>query len=168
VLAVLLSGARTKFDEVAATGWAEAPQPLPAQWVDEHIERMGGWRLAPQLLVDQLAALEPPAQLVMVPRRQRRKLNGQLDFLGETAEIFIHPDDGAAAGVVSGRPVTVRGANGELTGVAKIDDTLRRGAVSIPHGHHAANVNRLTNKDDIDVVTGMVRYSGIPVSLHPA
>ena len=41
-------------------------------------------------------------------------------------------------------------------------------AVSIPHGHHEANVNLLTNKDDIGVVTGMVRYSGIPVSLHPA
>ncbi len=168
VLAVLLAGARTKFDEVAATGWAEAPQPLPAPWVDDHIERMGGWRLAPQLLVDQLAALEPPPPLVMIPRRQRKKLNGQLDFLGERAEIFINPDDGAAAGVVDGHPVTVRSANGELTGVAKVDDSLRRGAVSIPHGHHDANVNRLTNKDDIDVVTGMVRYSGIAVSLHPA
>ncbi len=129
---------------------------------------MGGWRLAPQLLVDQLCALEPPAPLVMVPRRQRKKLNGQLDFLGESAEILIHPDDGAAARIVSGRPVIVRSANGELTGIAKIDDQIRRGAVSIPHGHHVANVNRLTNKDDIDVVTGMVRYSGIPVSLHPA
>ncbi len=168
VLAVLLAGARTQFDEVAATGWAEAPQPLPAPWVDDHIARMGGWRLAPQLLVDQLAALEPPPPLVMIPRRQRKKLNGQLDFLGERAEIFINPDDGAAAGVVDGRPVTVRSANGELTGVAKVDDSLRRGAVSIPHGHHDANVNRLTNKDDIDVVTGMVRYSGIAVSLHPA
>jgi anaerobic selenocysteine-containing dehydrogenase len=168
VLAVLLAGARTKFDEVASTGWAEAPQPLPAPWVDDHIERMGGWRLAPQLLVDQLAALEPPPPLVMIPRRQRKKLNGQLDFMGERAEIFIHPDDGAAAGVVDGQPVTVRSANGELTGVAKVDDSIRRGAVSIPHGHHDANVNRLTNKDDIDVITGMVRYSGIAVSLHPA
>ena len=81
---------------------------------------------------------------------------------------MISPEDGAAAGVMNGRPVTVRSANGELTGVAKIDETMRRGAVSIPHGHHVANVNRLTNKDDIDVVTGMVRYSGIAVSLHPA
>jgi anaerobic selenocysteine-containing dehydrogenase len=168
VLAVLLAGARTKYDEVAATGWAEAVWELPAQWVDDHIERMGGWRLAPPLLVAQLAALEPPPPLVMVPRRQRKKLNGQLDFLGEPPEILINPDDGAAAGVVSGRPVTVRSANGELTGVAKVDESIRRGAVSIPHGHHAANVNRLTNKDDIDVVTGMVRYSGVPVSLHPA
>jgi anaerobic selenocysteine-containing dehydrogenase len=168
VLAVLLAGARAKFDEVAATGWAESPQPLPAPWVEDHIARMGGWRLAPKLLVDQLVALEPPAPLVFVPRRQRKKLNGQLDFLGEPPDILIHPDDGAAAGITSGRPVTVRSANGELTGIAKIDDAIRRGAVSIPHGHHDANVNRLTNKDDIDVVTGMVRYSGIAVSLHPA
>ncbi|HEX2213872.1 MAG TPA: molybdopterin dinucleotide binding domain-containing protein, partial [Mycobacterium sp.] len=168
VLTVLLAGARAKYDEVAATGYADAGRELPAAWVDEHIARMGGWRLAPPLLVDQLAALEPPPPLVMVPRRQRKKLNGQLDFLGESAEILIHPDDGVAAGVVSGAPVTVRSANGELTGVAKIDDSIRRGAVSIPHGHHDANVNRLTSKDDIDVVTGMVRYSGIAVSLHPA
>jgi anaerobic selenocysteine-containing dehydrogenase len=168
VLAVLLAGARVKYDDVVAAGWAECPQALPAPWVDEHIGRMGGWRLAPPLLVDQLAALEPPPPLVMVPRRQRKKLNGQLDFLGEPALILINPDDGAAAGVVDGRSVTVRNANGELTGIAKIDGSIRRGAVSIPHGHHAANVNRLTNKDDIDVVTGMVRYSGIAVSLHPA
>lgn len=168
VLSVLLAGARTGFDEVAAVGWAEAPRELPAAWVDDHIARMGGWRLAPPLLVDQLATLRPPAPLVMVPRRQRRKLNGQLDFLGEAPEILIHPDDGAAAGVADGQKVTVRSTSGELTGIAKVDASIRRGAVSIPHGHEVANVNRLTNKDDIDVVTGMVRYSGIPVSLHPA
>ncbi|MCT7661397.1 molybdopterin-containing oxidoreductase family protein [Mycobacterium deserti] len=168
VLAVLLAGARSHYDEVAATGWADAGRELPAPWVDAHIERMGGWRLAPPLLVDQLAALEPPPPLVMVPRRQRKKLNAQLDFLGEPALILIHPDDGGAAGVVDGGPVVVRSTNGELTGVAKIDDSIRRGAVSVPHGHHAANVNRLTSKDDIDVITGMVRYSGIAVTLHPA
>jgi anaerobic selenocysteine-containing dehydrogenase len=169
VLAVLLAGARSTFDEVAATGWAEAPQPLPAPWVDEHIERMGGWRLAPPLLVDQLTALKPAtAPLMMVPRRQRKKLNGQLDFLGERADIFISPVDGEAAGIADGQPVTVRSISGELTGVARVDDSIRRGVVSIPHGHHDANVNRLTNKDDIDTVTGMVRYSGIPVTLHPA
>ena len=168
VLTVLLAGARAKYDEVAATGYADAGRELPAAWVDAHIARMGGWRLAPPLLVDQLAGLEAPPPLVLVPRRQRKKLNGQLDFLGEPAEILISPADAADAGVVSGRPVTVRSANGEITGLAKVDDSMRSGAVSIPHGHHGANVNRLTSKDDIDVVTGMVRYSGIAVSLHPA
>lgn len=43
----------------------------------------------------------------------------------------------------------------------------RRGAVSMPHGHAGANVNRLTGQDDIDVITGMTRYSGVAVRLHP-
>ena len=58
-------------------------------------------------------------------------MNGQRDFLGESVEILIHPDDGAAAGVVGGERVIVRSANGELTGIAKVDDSIRRGAVSI-------------------------------------
>ncbi len=169
VLSVLLAGARCSFEEVVAKGWAEVPQDLPAQWVDDHINRMGGWRLAPPLLVDQLTGLKPiPAPLVMVPRRQRKKLNGQLDFLGEPAEIMINPGRRRGRRCRRGRPVTVRSANGELTGVARLDASIRRGVVSIPQGHHEANVNRLTSKDDIDTVTGMVRYSGIPVSLHPA
>ena len=66
------------------------------------------------------------------------------------------------------QPVIVRSEHGELTGIAKVDASIRRGAVSVPHGHAGANVNLLTDKDDIDLVTGMVRYSGIPVTLHPA
>jgi hypothetical protein len=31
--------------------------------VSGHLDRLGGWRLAPQLLVDQLAALAPLAPL---------------------------------------------------------------------------------------------------------
>ena len=56
-------------------------------------------------------------------------MTGQRDFLGESAEILIHPDDGAAAGIVGGERVIVRSANGELTGIAKVDDSIRRGAV---------------------------------------
>ena len=48
---------RCTFDELAATGWVDAGHELPAPWVERHIERMGGWRLAPRLLVDQLATL---------------------------------------------------------------------------------------------------------------
>ena len=136
--------------------------------MDEHLDRLGGWRLAPQLLVDQLAALAMPAPLVLVPRRQVRHLNSQLDFLGEIVEVIVHPDDAAAAGVVDGQAVVVRSAQGELVGVAKVDPSIRAGAVSVPHGHQGANVNLLTCKDDIDPPTGMALYSGIPVSLHPA
>jgi predicted molibdopterin-dependent oxidoreductase YjgC len=90
------------------------------------------------------------------------------EFLGEATEVVIHPDDAAAADLSNGEALIVRSEHVELTGVAKVDATVRRGAVSVPHGHAGANVNLLTSKDDIDVVTGMTRYSGVPVSLHPA
>ena len=167
MLASLAGGGRCTFEELAEAGYVEAPRELPAPWVERHVERLGGWRLAPPLLVDQLAGLWEPAQLVLVPRRQRRRLNSQLEYLGESAEVFVHPDDAAAAGVVDGRSVIVRSEHGELTGIAKVDPSIRRGAVSVPHGHADANVNLLTSKDDIDLVTGMTRYSGVPVTLHP-
>jgi formylmethanofuran dehydrogenase subunit D len=100
-------------------------------------------------------------------RRQPRHLNSQFDYLGEVAEVVLHPDDETAAGAVDGQEVVVRSAHGELVGIAKVDASIRRGAVSVPHGHQGANVNRLTGKDEIDVVTGMARYSGVPVTVHP-
>jgi anaerobic selenocysteine-containing dehydrogenase len=168
MLAQMSSGGRTPYDELVANGWAKADRELPAPWVDRHVERLGGWRLAPLLLVEQLNALREPAPLVLVPRRQLRRLNAQLEFLGEAAEIVVHPDDAAAAGISDDQKLIVRSEHGELTGVARVDASVRRGAVSVPHGHAGANVNLLTSKDDIDLVTGMTRYSGVPVSLHPA
>jgi hypothetical protein len=43
---------------------------------------------------------------------------------------------------------------------------MRRGVVSVPHGHEHANVNQLTSIREVDPLTGMARYSGIPVTLH--
>jgi anaerobic selenocysteine-containing dehydrogenase len=167
-LATITAGARCGFDELVDAGWVEKPYELPAPWVEEHLDRLGGWRLAPQLLVDQLAELEEPAApLVLVPRRQVRHLNSQLDFLGEVADVIVHPDDASAAGVVDGQEVHVRSAYGELVGVVRVEASVRAGTVSVPHGHQRANVNALTCKDDIDLPTGMAHYSGVPVQLHP-
>jgi anaerobic selenocysteine-containing dehydrogenase len=166
-LAGIASSGRRSFDEIVAHGWAEAGHTIPDAWVDRHIEHMGGWRLAPRLLVEQLHALDSPAPLVLVPRRQARHLNSQFDYLGERAEVLLHPDDARAAGIGDGQEVVVRSAHGELAGVANIDPSVRKGAVSIPHGHQVANVNRLTGKNEIDLVTGMARYSGVPVTLEP-
>lgn len=168
----MLSGvtarARCSFDELVEKGWAEAGHDLPAPWVERHVERLGGWRLAPGSLVEQLAALRTTAPLVLGPRRQKRHRNSQLTYLGDAAEVLVHPGDAATAGVVDAQAPIVRGARGKLVGIAKVEPSIRRGAVSVPHGHQGANVNQLTSKDDIDVVTGTARYSGIPVSVHPA
>jgi anaerobic selenocysteine-containing dehydrogenase len=168
-LATIAGRGRLPFDELVARGWVETAHDVRAPWVDAHVERLGGWRLAPRLLVEQLHELERAAapSLVLVPRRQARHLNSQFDLLGDAAEVIVHPDDAAAAGVVDGHRVAVRSARGELVGIARVDDSIRRGAVSIPHGHQHANVNRLTDKDDLDLVTGMAHYSGIPVTIAP-
>jgi anaerobic selenocysteine-containing dehydrogenase len=163
----LVVGARCSWDELVATGAVEAPVELPVPWVERYLETSGGWRLAPQLLVEQLEALTPPPPLVLTPRRQVKKLNAALDFLGEPALVMLHPEDAADAGVADGARVKVRSARGELVGIARVDPLVRRGAVSVPHGHHDANVNCLTDKDVLDPVTGMVRYAGVPVTVSP-
>lgn len=168
MLATLNSGGRVAYDDLVATGWAEAERELPAMWIERHVERLGGWRLAPAVLVDQLHGLRSTAGPVLVPRRQMRRLNAQLAYLGEDPEVLLHPDDAAAAGVADDQKVVVRTEYGELTGIAKLDPSVRSGVVSVPHGHAGVNVNTLTSKDDLDPATGMTRYSGVPVSLHPA
>ena len=120
------------------------------------------------LLIDQLAQLVDPEPLVLVPRRQVRHLNSQFAYLDEPATFVVHPDDAVAAHVVDGARVVVRSAHGSITGTAKVDDGIRPGAVSVPHGHQDVNVNRLTSKDDLDPITGMATYSAIPVTLEPA
>lgn len=167
ILAPMMARARSTFGDLVSGGYAEAPRELPAAWVEAHIDRLGGWRLAPQALIDQLDALMTPEPLVLVPRRQKRHLNSQLTFLGDRPEILLHPDDAAAAGVADGQPVTIRNGLGTVTGIACITRDIRSGAVSAPHGFAGANVNRLTDHTDVDPLTGMTRYSGLPVSVTP-
>jgi len=168
MLAKLNAGGRTSYDDLVAIGWAQAERELPAAWMQRHVERLGGWRLAPQLLIDQLHGLRHTTGPVLVPRRQMRRVNAQLEYLGEQPEVLLNPDDAAAAGIVDTQKLVVRSEFGEVTGIAKLDPSVRSGVVSVPHAHVGANVNLLTSKDDLDPATGMTRYSGVPVSLHPA
>ena len=69
--------------------------------------------------------------------------------------IVVHPTTPPAAGVSDDQRLIVRNAQHELTGIARVDASVRRGAVSVPHGHAGANVKLLTSKNDIDLVTGM-------------
>jgi anaerobic selenocysteine-containing dehydrogenase len=174
MLAPLMAGARCSFDDLATAGQVTLPLEFPAGWVDRHIERIGGWRLAPAKLVAMWNAVraadeatiddQPP--LRFIPRRQRRKLNASLSFLGSPADIILHPDDAAANGIVHGQDVRVQTDSGEIVLIANVSDTIRRGVASIPHGHETANVNLLTSIDHVDRLTGMVRYSGIPIRLE--
>jgi anaerobic selenocysteine-containing dehydrogenase len=175
MLAVQMVGARCSFEELEAAGTVTKPFEFPSPWVDRHIERIGGWRLAPQKLVDfwheirtaDEAVMNDPQPLRFIPRRQRRKLNASLSFLGSPADIILHPADAAINNIAHGQQVRVRTPRGEIELTANISDTIRRGVASIPHGHETANVNLLTSVENVDPMTGMVMYSGIPITVEP-
>ena len=57
--------------------------------------------------------------------------------------------------------------NGEIFLTANVSATIRRGIASIPHGHELANVNRLTSAKEVDKMTGMVLYTGVPIKVEP-
>jgi anaerobic selenocysteine-containing dehydrogenase len=169
VIALRMSNARVSFEELTRRRYVRSEGERDDSWFDRHIRRLGGLRLAPEILVEQLATLAgvEDEALVLVPRRQPRQFNAQLRYLGERPDILVHPDDARRAGLVDRAEAWVRSAYGELRGVVRFDAQLRRGAVSIPHGYAEPNVNCLTSKDDVDPITGMPRFSGVEVSLAP-
>jgi anaerobic selenocysteine-containing dehydrogenase len=132
----------------------------------------GRWRLAPQVLVAQLAAAalaastEPAEQLQLIAHRQLRTMNSQLRNLTDTA-VMVAPSRAAELGG-DGTRVEVRAANRVVSGVVRGDPRIPPGVVSIPHGWVTPNVSGLTSVDsDIDPHTGMVRQSAIPVEIRP-
>ena len=167
--------ARCTFDELKEQRYVEFPLELPAAWVDEHFERVGGWRLAPPEVLEQWteiraadeAALGQPRPLCLSSRRQFKKFNAQLSFLGEPADVLLHPDTAAERGIVDGQPVRVFNTRGEIVVTARIDAEMRKGVCSIPHGHLDANVNNLTSTDDVDPLGGMALNSGVPIEIEP-
>jgi anaerobic selenocysteine-containing dehydrogenase len=176
MLAALVGpGARCTFEELRDARYVERPLEFPGTWVDDHIARMGGWRLAPLSLVTMLdallaedrARLDLPRPLCFISRRQRRKINASLSFLGSPADIILHPSDAAAKGIVHGGAVRVQTKAGAIVLTANVSETMRPGVASIPHGHEIANVNCLTSVEDVDAMTGMVLYTGIPIEVEP-
>lgn len=173
MLARQMAGARCSFEELQAEGTISLPLEFPGAWVDRHIERIGGWIVAPQPLLDLWAKTRavdevqagPPA-LSFIPRRQRRKLNASLSFLGSPADIILNPEDAVLHGIAHGDRVKVTTSSGEIVLVANVSATIRPLVASIPHGHESANVNLLTSVQSVDAMTGMVLYSGIPIAIE--
>lgn len=175
MLSRLMKNARCTFEELEEKRYVETPLEFPCAWLDAHIERIGGWKLAPPRLLGQWsemrradeAALGHPRAFCYTSRRQRSKFNAQLSFLGEPADIILHPEDAAAQGIADGQTVRVHNANGEIALTARVDARMRRGVASIPHGHEHANVNLLTSVEDVDRLGGMSLNSGVPIAVEP-
>jgi anaerobic selenocysteine-containing dehydrogenase len=155
----------------------------------------GRVELAPDVLtadVPRLAAALDDADedgLVLVGRRHLRTNNSWSHNVAGLAKgqqlctLQVHPDDAKAHGLDDGVLARVRSKAGEVTVPVEVTDDLRPGVVSLPHGfghdldgvqlqvarrQPGVNSNVLTDRDDIDPISGNAVLNGIPVELAPA
>jgi anaerobic selenocysteine-containing dehydrogenase len=134
---------------------------------------------------------EAPAEderfpLRLANRRMLQVFNSWLSNLPSIAPrapvnpLLVHPNDAALYGLSDGGRAVVESAAGQVTASVQVTTEIGPGVVSLPHGWgspeadsdgddwRGGNVNLLTDdRDGIDPVTGMPRYTGIPVSVRP-
>jgi anaerobic selenocysteine-containing dehydrogenase len=125
--------------------------------------------LAPAELVGELGRVQPPAPLVLIPRRQGRHLNSWFPPAGlrqDSPVLLIHPADAVDAGLSDGNRARVTSAAGSLVATLTVDLTVARGHVSIPHGFDPTVGALISSTDRVDPLTGMVQQSGVPVDLQ--
>lgn len=150
------------------------------------------FEVAPDDVVEELEAYriegrgsaEYPYRLIS--RRTREMLNSTgLNFPASRARepynpAYLNPQDLAAIGIADGDWVEIQSDHGLLQAIAKADDTVGRGAVSMTHcwgglaedgrpfTEVGANTNMLVSTDrDCEPINAMPRMSAIPVQLRP-
>lgn len=87
----------------------------------------------------------------------------------------IHPDDAAALGVADGGKLVCASATGSIEVVAELDDSVRRGMVTLPHGYGmrykggppvGPELNRLTSGAHCDPLSRTPYHKYVPVHLR--
>ncbi|MTV25410.1 molybdopterin-dependent oxidoreductase [Nitriliruptoraceae bacterium ZYF776] len=154
----------------------------------------GRIELAPPALLEAVPALadeleRTPPSLVLVGRRHLRTNNSwghnvpALARGRSLATLHVHPDDAARCGLDDGGRARVRSTAGQVEVDVEVTDDLRPGVVSLPHGFGhdldgvelrvarvkgGPNSNVLTDRHQVDVVSGTAVLNAIPVTLEPA
>ncbi len=127
---------------------------------------------------------EGSSELVLIGRRHQRDNNSwmhnteRLTRGRERHQLFMHPDDLAARGLVDGATVEVASRVGRVSVEVAATEDVMPGVVSLPHGYgHAKNpgmglarrvpgvsINDLTDPERLDV-SGNAAFSGVPVTV---
>lgn len=135
------------------------------------------WNLAPDEFVEQLKRTTPPrcrpGHLLLLPSRQRHKINSTLndgiaDRHGNSLPgLYISAQDADHLGLDAGGLAEVTSETGKLVTTVHIDPRMREGCVSIPHGFERANVGHLTStRIHADPLSGMIEQSGFEVRVR--
>lgn len=173
LLARMTRRSRVPFDQLRDLAGPVVDDDVPYGWV-RGVLPPGGWRLAPEPLVGQLRELALPArsELTLGPSRQLRQLNSLLtdgptaDGWREHATVALHPDDAAERDIAAGDTVEIVSAHGRVQATANPTAAMPPGVVTLPHGFAEVNVNALTSSAELDPLTGMPVYAGLPVTIR--
>ncbi|ARB27406.1 molybdopterin-dependent oxidoreductase [Pseudomonas tolaasii] len=88
----------------------------------------------------------------------------------------MHPDDASALQVGAGDRVVCSSRRGDLEVVVELDDDMRRGVVSLPHGYgmrykggapSGPALNRITALEDCDPLSRTPHHKYVPVRIQP-
>ncbi|MGV0735497.1 molybdopterin-dependent oxidoreductase [Mycobacterium syngnathidarum] len=152
----------------------------------------GRIELAPEPIVADVARLRDALDraaggFLLIGRRHLRSNNSWMHNLpalsggSNQCTLQIHPDDAADLGLTD--IAVVKGPGGELLAPIEVNDGMRRGVVSLPHGwghdregtgqrlaasRPGANVNQLNDGTHLDPLSGTAVLNGIPVDIAPA
>lgn len=152
----------------------------------------GRIELAPEPIVADVARLRDAlgrtaGGFLLIGRRHLRSNNSWMHNLpalsggSNRCTLQIHPADAADLGLTD--IAVIKGPGGELLAPIEVNDGLRRGVVSLPHGwghdrggtgqrlaasRPGANVNQLNDGTHLDPLSGTAVLNGIPVDIAPA
>jgi anaerobic selenocysteine-containing dehydrogenase len=154
----------------------------------------GKIELAPEPLVADVARLrarlaEPATGMVLIGRRDLRSNNSWMHNVPVLVKgkarctMQVHPSDAQRIGLRDGALARVRSRAGSIDVPVEVNDAIRPGVVSIPHGwghdlpgirlgvasaHAGVNCNRLVDEYDLDPLSGNAVLNGVPVTVEPA
>jgi len=156
-------------DTVFATGPRGFDLPVEYGWVHESMLPNGRWQLAPDVLVERLAAhREPGPGLVLSPARDMAWSNSVRYGPDDArARLRVHPADASDAGVADGDAAVVLSEHGSVDVTIVVDERMRAGVVSLVHGRRGHSPGNLTSSvADVDPLTTMPRASAVPVRVE--
>ncbi|GAA4484542.1 molybdopterin-dependent oxidoreductase [Rhodococcus olei] len=151
----------------------------------------GRIHLVPEMIARDLPRLRasmtrPAPELVLINRRQRRGMNSWLHNAlpqpdGGQCALLMSPHDAAERGLVDGDRVAVTSRVTTVAAELRIDDALRPGVASMPHGwgHDGpglrtprsasapgSNYNALVDDDTaLEALTASPIFNGVPVTV---
>ncbi|MEZ4217664.1 MAG: molybdopterin-dependent oxidoreductase [Myxococcota bacterium] len=155
----------------------------------------GSIELAPERIVRDLPRLDRfladaarDDRVLLIGRRDVRSMNSWLHNLpslakgSERCTLLVHPDDAARHGLAQGGLARVEGRVGAVVARVEVDDAMRPGVASLPHGwghdlpgvelavarrRPGVNANAVVDDALVDVPSGTSVLNGIPVALSP-